>query len=81
MDKAAPQKWCEPTQDQESVSPRDLMLRSQRLFVESQVSAGDMTRARALLRTSTPEENVINVSTQSRAFILKLPRSNKNRHK
>ncbi|KAA0715281.1 hypothetical protein E1301_Tti021167 [Triplophysa tibetana] len=37
VDKAAPQKWCEPTQDQESVSPRDLMLRSQRLFVESQV--------------------------------------------
>lgn len=69
VDKAAPQKWCEPTQE-ERVSPRDLMLRSQRLFVESQVSAGDMMRARALLRTSNPEENVINVLTWSRVFLL-----------
>ncbi|XP_016369330.1 protein FAM26F [Sinocyclocheilus rhinocerous] len=36
VDKAAPQKWCEPIQE-ESVSPQELMLRSQRLFVESQV--------------------------------------------
>ncbi|XP_052387700.1 calcium homeostasis modulator protein 4 [Carassius gibelio] len=34
--KAAPQKWCEPIEE-ESVSPQELMLRSQRLFVESQV--------------------------------------------
>ncbi|XP_055030033.2 uncharacterized protein [Misgurnus anguillicaudatus] len=36
VDKAAPQKWCEPTQE-ERVPPQELMLRSQRLFVESQV--------------------------------------------
>ncbi|XP_059421418.1 calcium homeostasis modulator protein 6-like [Carassius carassius] len=36
VDKAAPQKWCEPIEE-ESVSPQELMLRSQRLFVESQV--------------------------------------------
>ncbi|KAK2894394.1 hypothetical protein QQF64_012777 [Cirrhinus molitorella] len=36
VDKAAPQKWCEPIQE-ESVTPQELMLRSQRLFVESQV--------------------------------------------
>ncbi|XP_015459208.2 calcium homeostasis modulator protein 6 [Astyanax mexicanus] len=40
VDKAAPQKWCEPVgeEDQEeSTPPRELMLRSQQLFVVSQV--------------------------------------------
>ncbi|XP_010882044.1 calcium homeostasis modulator protein 6 isoform X2 [Esox lucius] len=35
VDKAAPQKWCEPPQDDGTL--QDLMLHSQELFVESQV--------------------------------------------
>lgn len=37
VDKAAPQKWCEPTSEGD-VTPQELMLRSQQLFVVSQVS-------------------------------------------
>lgn len=37
VDKAAPQKWCEPVTEGD-VTPQELMLRSQRLFVFSQVS-------------------------------------------
>lgn len=37
VDKAAPQKWCEPTSEGD-VTPQELMLRSQQLFVFSQVS-------------------------------------------
>ena len=37
VDKAAPQKWCEPTSEGD-VPPQELMLRSQQLFVVSQVS-------------------------------------------
>ncbi|KAL6478713.1 hypothetical protein MHYP_G00121460 [Metynnis hypsauchen] len=40
VDKAAPQKWCEPVKEEdeeESPTPRELMLRSQQLFVVSQV--------------------------------------------
>ncbi|KAJ8343468.1 hypothetical protein SKAU_G00307970 [Synaphobranchus kaupii] len=36
VDRAAPQKWCEPT-DENDVTPQELMLRSQKLFVVSQV--------------------------------------------
>ncbi|XP_062327478.1 calcium homeostasis modulator protein 6 [Osmerus eperlanus] len=36
VDKAAPQKWCEPTSEGD-VPPQELMLRSQQLFVVSQV--------------------------------------------
>ncbi|KAM4744111.1 calcium homeostasis modulator protein 5 [Anableps anableps] len=36
VDKAAPQKWCEPVTEGD-VTPQELMLRSQRLFVFSQV--------------------------------------------
>ncbi|KAL2088264.1 hypothetical protein ACEWY4_015163 [Coilia grayii] len=36
VDKAAPQKWCEPTNG-EDITAQDLMLRSQQLFVASQV--------------------------------------------
>lgn len=36
VDKAAPQKWCEPISEGD-VSPQELMLRSQQLFVFSQV--------------------------------------------
>ncbi|XP_042561071.1 calcium homeostasis modulator protein 6 [Clupea harengus] len=36
VDKAAPQKWCEPT-NEDDVTPQELMLRSQQLFVVSQV--------------------------------------------
>ncbi|XP_048119387.1 uncharacterized protein LOC125307443 [Alosa alosa] len=36
VDKAAPQKWCEPTNG-DDVTPQELMLRSQQLFVVSQV--------------------------------------------
>ena len=38
VDKAAPQKWCEPT-NEDDVTPQELMLRSQQLFVVSQVSS------------------------------------------
>lgn len=37
VDKAAPQKWCEPISEGDA-TPQDLMLRSQQLFVYSQVS-------------------------------------------
>lgn len=37
VDKAAPQKWCEPVSEGD-VTPQELMLRSQQLFVYSQVS-------------------------------------------
>lgn len=37
VDKAAPQKWCEPISEGD-VTPQELMLRSQQLFVFSQVS-------------------------------------------
>lgn len=37
VDKAAPQKWCEPVSEGD-VTPQELMLRSQQLFVFSQVS-------------------------------------------
>ncbi|KAK5934977.1 hypothetical protein CgunFtcFv8_020379 [Champsocephalus gunnari] len=36
VDKAAPQKWCEPINEGD-VTPQELMLRSQQLFVFSQV--------------------------------------------
>ncbi|KAF1393102.1 hypothetical protein PFLUV_G00034980 [Perca fluviatilis] len=36
VDKAAPQKWCEPISEGD-VTPQELMLRSQQLFVFSQV--------------------------------------------
>ncbi|KAG7473445.1 hypothetical protein MATL_G00095940 [Megalops atlanticus] len=36
VDKAAPQKWCEPINEND-VTPQELMLRSQELFVVSQV--------------------------------------------
>ena len=32
VDRAAPQKWCEPT-DENDITPQELMLRSQQLFV------------------------------------------------
>ncbi|XP_028812787.1 calcium homeostasis modulator protein 6-like [Denticeps clupeoides] len=36
VDKAAPQKWCEPIKE-DDVAPKELMIRSQQLFVVSQV--------------------------------------------
>ncbi|KAJ8247945.1 hypothetical protein GJAV_G00252390 [Gymnothorax javanicus] len=37
VDKAAPQKWCEPTGEDEVAQTQELMVRSQELFVVSQV--------------------------------------------
>ncbi|KAG7467991.1 hypothetical protein MATL_G00138090 [Megalops atlanticus] len=37
VDKAAPQKWCEPTKGDEVTRTQELMVRSQELFVVSQV--------------------------------------------
>ncbi|KAJ8406558.1 hypothetical protein AAFF_G00301320 [Aldrovandia affinis] len=37
VDKAAPLKWCEPTGQEEAMHAQELMVRSQQLFVVSQV--------------------------------------------